>query len=46
MEVTTIFHAESTGTYELCLLFVFREVRFKLTCVVQAFTSSPTSMTG
>lgn len=45
VEVTTIFHAESTpGTYELCLLFVFREVRFKPTCVVQAFTSSPTSM--
>jgi len=38
MEVTTIFHAESTGTHKLCLLFVFREVCFKSTCVVQVFT--------
>jgi len=45
VEVTTIFHAESTGTNELCLLFVFREVRFKPARVVQVFTLSLTSMT-
>ena len=37
-EVTTIFHAESAGTHKLCLLFVFREVCFRSTCVVQIFT--------